>query len=288
MTDKEMERHVVGLISLTEDYLKLEGEIAGLHKLPKAEFHRAQKANLERDRKVEAAVRKATDARKEFLTYSLAGDLETQQKLALDTSRSMLALDSFDERQKIIIEYEFSFMGINPQTGWIFTPEIVKCLRRTCGRLPEYIENMHENEISRWAYSRDEDFSGVSDLNNMCSRSQDVYDELSEEVGEFLEGKRRVLEIGFLHQRMYEVIKKVKPSVEYHGIDISIPAVIIARRKGITAYSANVWHAIPYPDGYFDGSISSTVKASDGNVYRSKEVKRVLKNPRTILNFDLQ
>ncbi len=125
-------------------------------------------------------------------------------------------------------------------------------------------------------------------MNDVLWCSTETYPSLKDEIAEFLIGKKRILEVGFLHQRMYNVLMEVDPSLEYHGVDISIPAVQIARGKGITAYNANCWYAIPYPDDYFDGVVCSAVRASGLHPYKNPEIKRVLSDPKQVLNFDLQ
>ena len=110
--------------------------------------------------------------------------------------------------------------------------------------------------------------------------------ELRPEITSFLRNKKKILEVGFLHQNIYDLIKSINPSIEYHCVDISIPAVLIARKKNIIAFNCNAWYAIPYPDGFFDGIIASTISASA--LRPNIEMKRVLKDKRNILNFDLQ
>lgn len=310
--------HIARSIRLSEHYLAIpdQEEIAQVG-ISEEEFDRIQRENLHRHQILDRAIQKAVDARKAFLDCALTNDIRKNQEEALSIGRTLLDRSEFNSRQKLIIEYELSFLGINPVTVQIFTPIIIHYLTNQAYREkavisteitegarelyrkkridPEevivhhqLIDDMSYFEKARWSYSRDDEYAGKTDLSDRIWCRPETFTELTDEIAEFLEKKKRVLEVGFLHQRIYDIIMNIKPTVEYHGVDISIPAVQIARKKGITAFNSNCWYAIPYPDSYFDGIICSTVKASGLYPSKSHEMKRVLKNPKEILNFDLR
>jgi hypothetical protein len=295
--------HITKLIRLTEHYLAIpdQDEIG--------DFQRPESLNI--------AIQEAIDVRMAFLDYALANDIRGNQEEGLKIERTLLDGTEFNDRQRLIIEYELSFLGINPVTKQIFMPMIVlyltnpaygrkavvnynltreeRKLYKTRGVDPGHIEfsrhlidDMLYFEKARWSYSRDDEYAEETDLSSHLWCAPETFDELRDEITNFLKGKRRILEVGFLHQRVHDLIMGIDPSTEYHGVDISIPAVKIAREKGITAFNCNCWYAIPYPDGYFDGIISSTVRASGLDPYKCYEIKRVLSDPKQILNFDLQ
>jgi len=251
---------------------------------------------------IKAKIASAVQVRRPLIEQCLA-DRPMDQDGILDQGRSILGEKQWSEKQRIIIEYELSYLGVNLLMGEKFMPMILRYLDDSrwqsralfdvgsvspmnSGFTFHLLDDMAEIEYARWAYSHDDRFAGETDLGEHTWCLPENYEDLREETTDFLRDKPRILEIGFLHQRIHDLIKSIDVSTEYHGVDISIPAVSCARRKGITAFNANAWHAIPYPDGYFDGVITSTIKAS--GLYWNPEMERVLKNPSAILNFDLQ
>lgn len=207
-------------------------------------------------------------------------------------------------RQGIHVEYELSFFGINPQLGERFRPTGLKRLssKRTrhnpirhiawaadCGPFLTWdcdpAGDLAKYEDSRWRYSVGK-YADTEDLNDIMWYSPDHYTDLREELTQFLDGRTRVLEVGFLHQRIQTLIHEIDPNIEYHGVDIGIPAVQQARERGLTVFNSNAWYSLPYPDRYFDGIVSTTVQA--GGLFPNTEWLRVLSNNEGIFNVSLQ
>jgi hypothetical protein len=198
------------------------------------------------------------------------------------------------------IEYELAFCGINTHLTERFRPLSLEKITFPDGlkkihHLPWAADSINTWDISLSEFDKSEDarhryssgkYLDTKDLNDIVWYSAEVYTDLKDELEEFLTGKNRILEVGFLHQRVKDVIHSINPNIEYHGVDISIPAVQQARDRNIIATNANAWYAIPYPDDYFDGIVSVTIQAA--GLLPNEEWLRVLNNKKAIFNASLQ
>jgi hypothetical protein len=239
----------------------------------------------------EGFVKYEIERRDALISGLFEGDMKKNRGELYENAKRFLAENILSEEEKIIVEYELTFCGINYPDGNFFEP----CFFKNIGKpdrfrvhykddTNDFFMDMYETEHPR------RDFSpkryGNRDLNEVVWCKEEIWDGLDDDIKKFVEGKEKILEVGFLHQRIYDKIMEANPSIRYYGVDIAVPAVIQARRKGIRAYNCNAWYAIPFEDKLFDGIISSTIKASFLLV--NPEMKRVLKHKRQILNFDLQ
>lgn len=303
MDETAFTEHLIRVVSLTEAYLTLVSSPE--HLRPGRDSHdQVERRRSEiriRDEEITDAINRAVEARKDLLAYVLQKPPQQNQDNILRIAKQLHDNETFTSREKLSIEYETSFLGVNILTGECFDPKVLSYMRDPDQRSATYvvggefpgdhiikthlIESMSEFEKPRRIYS-DDKYCRESDLKDYIWCRPEIFDELEDEVAEFMEGKQRILEVGFLHQRIYDLIMKIDPSIEYHGVDISIPAVQIARRKGITAFNANCWYAIPYKDNHFDGIVCSTVKAA--GLHPNPEMERIVKDKTNILNIDLQ
>ncbi|MBI2580609.1 class I SAM-dependent methyltransferase [Candidatus Woesearchaeota archaeon] len=298
-------RELTEIIRLSEDYLDLPAPKEHLHptKVLRAQVDARNEEIKAQQAIIYGVIGSAVQARLGLLRYVFSHESEDYHQASLGFGREMLEQAGLSERQRMILEYELSFVGVNLIARQTFTPTVELFLtdrtywekaRRTIGYEFEgdvgwyehLIEDMVKYEQPRWLYSRNGKYSEEADLSNHIWGGEGAYEDLREELTEFLDGKKRILEVGFLHQRVHDVIKDIDPSIEYCGVDISLPAVQIARRKGISAFQSNAWYSIPYPDNHFDGVICVTTKAA--GLHPNLEMERVVKDQSNILNFDLQ
>ena len=212
--------------------------------------------------------------------------------------------EEFSGQQGIHIEYELSFFGINSGLCERFRPVGLERLSTSttrhepirhvdwaadCSPLLTWdcdpAGDMAEREDPRWRYSVGK-YLETTDLNDIIWYTPEHYTDLTEELSDFLDGRSRVLEVGFLHQRIQSIVHQINPAIEYHGVDIGIPAILQARERGITAFNSNAWYSIPYPDNFFDGIVATTIQA--GGLFPNEEWLRVLKNDNGIFNASLQ
>lgn len=249
------------------------------------------KRHNEKRRENELLVEDEVKIRTALISEIFKGDVKKNRSKLYKNAKRFLEENTLSEEEKIIIEYELTFCGINYPDGRFFEPYFFRNIGKPDCFLAHYQDSnnnlfmtMHQTEHARRHYSLKE--YGGKDLSEVIWCREKTFDELEDDVKRFVKGKEKILEVGFLHQRLYNQIMEASPSIQYYGIDIAIPAIIQARRKGIRVYNCNAWYAIPFDDKFFDGIISSTIKAS--GLWLNPEMKRVLKDKRRILNFNLQ
>jgi len=309
MEPQQLQNGIEQLIAVTEQNLSLkpaERPDFDIFDTDRRTWEQQREQYLKQKSHIARAIANEMHQRRMFLTDVIAQGAHQKQTEVLRVGQEMCSNPKRSERQRIMLEYEFAYLGANVRRNETFTPFVLRYLsqpdlwKEIPERLMQAIDpvhfsagcdvpverEQHDYEYCRWHHSNDDYSHGVADFTTALSYHPERFEGLTDDLEEFLRGKRKILEIGFLHQHIHDQIHRIVPEMEYHGVDLSITAVALARKKGITAFNANAYYAIPYPDRFFDGIVMSTVKAA--GLYHNPEMWRVLKDPTAILEFHLQ
>jgi hypothetical protein len=222
-------------------------------------------------------------------------DRSRTQAVVMEIGLHFLANPKQSPRQKIIMEYETSMLGVSLLQKITFIPSIL-LYWETPEHRPDLqtpghtvcanpIRDMIEFERQRIRYSLSLYFDRFANLDQWIEVESSQFSRLEDSLRPFADGKERILEIGFLHQHLYRCLQRICPEIHYIGADCSLQAVEIARRQGINAVHCNAWFALPFVDEYFDGIVAANIEERDG-LWLNREFYRVLAPDGEILLLD--